>query len=138
MAEVKGKKYLTLLGVDVMDLNNNGKPELFITRRQKDGRLQSFALEWTNGGLTKIADNQNWYLRVVNIPGKGKILLGQKRGVIMQGNFSKLDEPDELFLPGIHELKWQGDNLVSARRLDLPGAMKVYGFAWGDIQGKGQ
>ena len=137
VAEVKSEKYLTLLGVDVMDLNKNGKPELFVTRRQKDGRLQSFVLEWANGGLTKIADNQNWYWRVVNIPGRGKVLLGQKRGVIIKGNFARLDEPDELFLPGIHELKWQGNSLVSAGRLELPGAMNVYGFAWGDIKGKG-
>lgn len=138
VAEVKGQKYLDLLGVDVLDLNNNGKPELFVTRKQKDGKLQSFVLEWNGGSLVKIADHLNWYFRVVNIPGKGKILLGQKRGVIMKGNFAKLDEPNELFLPGIHELKWQGDSLVSARRLDLPGSMKIYGFAWGDIQGKGQ
>ncbi len=138
VAEVKGKKYLDLLGVDVLDLNNNGTPELFITRKQKDGTLQSFVLEWKDGTLTRITDHQNWYFRVVNIPGQGKILLGQKRGVLMKGNFNRLNEPDEIFLPGIHELKWQGDSLVSARRLDLPGAMKVYGLAWGDIQGKGK
>ncbi len=138
VAEYKGKRYLTLLGVDVLDLNRNGKAEIYVTCRQQDGRLQSFVLEWSQGQLNRIADHQNWYFRTLNEPGRGKVLIGQKRGVIMDSNYANIDEAVDLFLPGVHELKWEGRDLVSTRRLALPGKLNVYGFAPGDISGKGQ
>lgn len=139
VAESKGSRHLTLMGVDVLDLNKNGRPEIFVTCRLADGELRSYVLEWINGTLVKIADNQNWYIRALRIPGQGKLLLGQKRGTIMRGgNFASLNEPTELFLAGIYTLRWQGDKLVPAQRQELPRDVKVYGFTWGDIRGKGQ
>ena len=139
VAESKGSRHLTLMGVDVLDLNKNGRPEIYVTCRLRDGELRSYVLEWHNGALVKIADNQNWYFRAVRIPGQGDLLLGQKRGTVTGGsNFASLHEPTELFLAGIYTLRWQGDKLVPDQRQQLPREMKVYGFSWGDIRGKGQ
>jgi len=139
VAESKGSRHLNLMGVDVLDLNKNGRPEIYVTCRLNDGELRSYVLEWTNGNLVKIADNLNWYFRAVRIPGKGDLLLGQKRGTITGGsNFASLNEPTELFLAGIYTLHWQGDKLVQDQRQELPRGMKVYGFSWGDIRGKDQ
>jgi len=139
VAESKGTRHIRLLGVDVLDLNENGYPEIFVTSRLRDGELQSYVLEWTNGTLVKIADRQNWYFRAINSPGGGNMLLGQKRGTVTGGgNFASLHEPTELFLAGIYSLQWKGDKLVPAKRQELPKNMKVYGFSWGNIRGKGQ
>lgn len=139
VAEKKGSRHIVLMGVDVLDLNKNGRPEIYVTGRLVDGELRSYVLEWSNGTLVKIADNQNWYFRGVRIPGQGNLLLGQKRGTITGGgNYVSLHEPTELFLAGIYTLRWQGDKLVSDQRQELPRNMKVYGFSWGDIRGKSQ
>ena len=139
VAEKKGPRHIVLMGVDVLDLNKNGRPEIYVTGRLVDGELRSYVLEWANGTLVKIADNQNWYFRAVRIPGQGDLLLGQKRSTVARGgNFASLNEPTELFLAGIYTLTWQGNKLVPGQRQELPKNMKVYGFSWGDIRGKGQ
>ena len=106
LAETKGKSYAQILGVDVADINGNGKAEIFVTSLEKKKHLNSYVLEWNGSGLTKIADKQKWYYRVLNVAGSGMRLMGQKRGLVGESSSYDVEKKSGLFLPGIYELRW--------------------------------
>lgn len=128
IGQFQGKEYNTLLGIDVADLNGNGRAEIFVTRLTKQGKLDSFVLEWKDGSLRTVADGLNWYFRVVQDSEKGAILVGQKRGIVGQGSAFQIEGADRLFMAGIFELNWVGRSLEAGRRIDLPRHDRVYGF----------
>lgn len=138
LAEIKGKSYAEILGVDAADINQNGKAEIFVTSLEKKKHLNSYVLEWNGSGLTRIADRQNWYYRVLNVPGSGSHLMGQKRGLVGESSSYDVEKKSELFLPGIYELKWSGGQYESAGRQIFPEWVNVFGFAYGDILNNGQ
>ena len=72
-----GGKYC--IGVDVADVNGNGFPEIFVTSMPHTRKiLNSFVFEYDGQGFKKIADDLSWYFRVVDMPERGKILIGQE------------------------------------------------------------
>ena len=77
--EIQGTSQDNFLGVDIADVDKNGKSEIFITNVfQNNNRLNSFVLEWKGSRFEKISDGNNWYYRVLHIPGHENLLLGQK------------------------------------------------------------
>ncbi len=128
VAEINGKGANAYIGVDIADVNNNGKSEIFITNFPSGNayRLMSFVLEWDGVKFKKIADNEKWYYRTLNTPARGRIIIGQKQGI------------EELFFPGIHELKWNDGSYESAGRLDLPKRTNIFGFTSGDVFNDGR
>jgi TolB-like protein len=122
IGEVRGKSYYNFIGVDVVDMNGNGKSEIFITNLRKGNTgLQSFVLEWDGARFTKIVDGEDWYYRVLHVPGRGKVLLGQKRGAY------------DVFKEGVFEMEWNHDRYVPKMRQALPKKMNIYGFTYGDV-----
>jgi hypothetical protein len=72
------------------------------------------------------AGNISWYLRPVNIPGKGWRLAGQKRGA------ARLD----LVSPGVYLLAVDGEYKPSqGERLPLPTGVNLFDFAYADLDG---
>jgi hypothetical protein len=128
VAEINGKGANAYLGVDIADVNNNGKSEIFITNFPSGNayRLMSFVLEWEGVKFKKITDNEKWYYRTLNTPARGRIIIGQKQGI------------EDLFFPGIHELKWNDGRYESAGRLDLPKRTNIFGFTSGDVFNDGR
>jgi len=127
VALIKHKGFNNFLGVDVADVNRNGKAEIFITNHPKNySRLKSFVLEWNGSDFKKISDNNNWYYRTVNIPGRGIVLIGQERGI------------DELFRGKVYEMIWNNGRYEPGDQMILPSGMNVYGFACGDALNTGQ
>jgi len=128
VAEINGKGANAYIGVDIADVNNNGKSEIFITNFPTGNtyRLMSFVLEWDGVKFKKIADNEKWYYRTLTTPARGRIIIGQKQGI------------EELFFPGIHELKWNDGRFESAGRLDLPKRTNIFGFTSGDVFNDGR
>lgn len=125
--EIRGKRYDTFIGVDVADINKNGKSEIFITNLIQNGaRLKSFVLEWRGSNFQKISGDPNWYYRVLNVPGRGHVLLGQKRGI------------KDIFMAGVYELKWSNGRYEPSERQNLPKPMNIYGFTYGDVLNNGQ
>ena len=125
--EVTGKTYEFYKGIDIADINGNKKAEIFVTAIRDSGRVISFVLEWDGKDFKKIADNEDWHYRVLDIPARGgKILFGQKGGnaTIFSGN--------------IYELKWVSGNYISTNKEILPKGLNVYGFNYGDILNSGQ
>ncbi|MBI9084558.1 MAG: VCBS repeat-containing protein [Desulfobacterales bacterium] len=136
LAEFKGNTYDTILGIDVADLNGNGRAEIFVTQLSRQGKLNSFVLEWSDGGLKTLADNQNWYFRVIDMPGRGRVLLGQKRGMVSSSGSFQIEGADQLFRAGVFEIAWLGRDLEAGNRLDLPRNGNIYGFTVAGVMGE--
>ncbi len=120
--KIAWKKYRTILGVDVADVKKNGIAEIFVTCVDaKHDQLHSFVLEWDGKQFINIADNQNWYFRVLPDSKRGNLLFGQHMGI------------EELFLHEIYELHWQGTKYTSNRKINIPQGNMIFGFSTGDV-----
>lgn len=122
--EIAGKKYYKYLSVDVADINKNGKAEIFVTCLDKSREsLESFVLEFNGSDFVTLADNENWYFRVIPRPVLGPMLVGQKMGV------------SDLFMPGVYELVWTGGKYKPRGKVatGLPENITVFGFTVGDL-----
>ncbi len=125
--EIAGKTYEFYKGIDVADINENKKAEIFVTAISDSGRVISFVLEWDGKDFKKITDNEDWHYRVLDIPARGgKVLFGQKGG-----NAS-------IFSGNVYELKWVSGNYISTNKEILPRGVNVYGFNYGDVLNSGQ
>ena len=122
-AEIEFSSYETPISLDAADTNMNGYDEIYVTC-YSDNWLNSFVVEWNGSKFVRIAESQRWYLRVVQLPGRGKVLLGQKKGI------------KDAFERGIDELKLKGNDLVSVGSMEVPDFMKVFEFNMGDIMNK--
>ena len=126
LGEIRGNSNDKFIAIDIADINENGKAEIFITNVNSDTMaLRSFVLEWDGKRLKRIAEHENWYFRVIDVPGRGKLLMGQKAG------------KKRAFIPGIDELKWDGAGYSSVNPMGLPRWINVFGFNYGDISGTG-
>jgi TolB-like protein len=124
--EIDGQAMDAFIGVDVADINGNGKSEIFITNLFKENRIHSFVLEWDGATFARIVENENWYYRVLNVPKRGDLLVGQKRGL------------DDIFTGGVYALQWENGRYIPMDRQKLPKSMNVYGFAYGDVKNEGR
>lgn len=66
------------IALDSFDLNKNGRPEIFISGL-RDNKPHSLVLEIENGQFIQLAQKVPMLFRVIEQPGQGQILLGQKR-----------------------------------------------------------
>ena len=122
--EIEGEKYYKYLAVDVADINKNGNAEIFVTCLDKSSKsLDSFVLEFNGSDFVTIADNENWYFRVIPRPVLGPMLVGQKMGI------------SDLFMPGVYELVWTGSGYKPQGKvgMGLPENITVFGFTMGDL-----
>jgi TolB-like protein len=131
-----GKRH-RVIGVDAGDINGNGTAEIFVTRTNAYGRLDSVVLEWNGTSVAPIASGQNWYFRVTGDPETGWILMGQRRGTPSANDTGGLYTYTH-FLPGVFELTWTGKDYQAGRRFPLPDDMTIYRFAMGDIFNDGK
>ncbi|MDH4028777.1 MAG: FG-GAP-like repeat-containing protein, partial [Nitrospirota bacterium] len=108
------------ISIDVLDLNNNGIAEIFVTSLIWSGNVRSYVLEYDHAGYTRIGDGMPYFLRV-----DGNSLLMQK---------SSLSRP---FSGPVHEGEWKDGGYGAGRPLDLPAGVNVFGFTYIDWQNKG-
>ncbi len=121
MARYDGRgKYV---GVDMADLNGNGRDEIFVTNfDDTESRVISFVMEWDGKSLQRIAGRLPWYFRVVDAAAGGKMLVGQKQST------------GDRFTPGIYRMKWQDGAYRPGDRLPVPRRLNVFGFAYGAVR----
>jgi TolB-like protein len=123
MAGNASNHYIT---VDVADVNENGIAEIFVNNMHSArDTLESFVLEWNGADFVPLVEKENWYYRVLDLPGRGPIVVGQKRGV------------RNAFLPGIHELAWLEGRYQSVSKLGVPRDLNVFWFTTGDVMNNG-
>ncbi|UCG12138.1 MAG: VCBS repeat-containing protein, partial [Deltaproteobacteria bacterium] len=64
--------------VCLLDANSDGKAEIHLSNLRGES-LSSYVLEWQGGKLVERASGLGWYFNRVNLPGRGTVLVGQKR-----------------------------------------------------------
>ncbi len=107
------------INLDAADINGDGRPELFVTAMLK-GTVISYVLECRDGVYKRIADVPG-FLRVVSIPGKGGILVGQAY------------HPVSFFAGQPKQYVWSEGNYVSGAEFPLPEGVGLYGFVYADF-----
>ncbi|MDH3328479.1 MAG: VCBS repeat-containing protein, partial [Desulfobulbaceae bacterium] len=110
--------------VNCADLNGNGRDEIYISAA--DPRIPgSRAVEWDGTKFVDLFNEARWYVKPVNIPDMGLVLVGQSTGLL----------PVE---PGLYHLTLNGKVLVRQERLPIPNNVNLFNFAYADLDGDGQ
>lgn len=104
-----------LLGLDAADLDHDGKPELWITAA-RDQELDSFALTWDGQKFHEVATHLSWWLRNLNLPNEGRVLLGQRIG--------SNDFEGEIF-----RVSFDDQQAKVGASVELPKGTRLYGLA---------
>jgi TolB-like protein len=121
---VKERFATNFIYVSVADLDGNGRAEIYVTNLGA-ADVSSFVLEWDGSNFRKIAEGQRWLFRVIDMPGKGKALIGQKR------------ETGGIYMGDVQFLKREGSQFVSTGAIPLPSHANVFNFAFVDSRGTG-
>ncbi len=122
--EIKGSWSPDYIYISIADLNDNGRAEMYVSNLSATG-VMSLIYEWDGKAFRQIMGRQSWLLRVVDLPGRGPTLVGQKRGT------------DRSYIGDVHVLLHKNNDLVSAGPLKLPRHGNVFNFVESDLIGKG-
>jgi hypothetical protein len=115
VAEFQQSRHNHLLNVDVADINDNGKAEIFITNYAKiSEQPNSFIIEHGEDGFSSLAENTKWYYRVISESVGKTTLLAQKQA------------DNTLFSDSIHVLAFVNDHYVSVEKVTPPKKFSVY------------
>ena len=110
--------------VSVADLDGNGRAEIYVSAAD-DYKPYSWAYEWNGSSLDTILNDIPWYIRVLNIPGEGPTLLGQRGG------------QSSLLLAGIFKLMKTGATVQPEQRIVMPDYVNLFEFALADVDKDG-
>ncbi len=120
---IEGDKLSQNLAVDVGDVRKNGKAEVFVTA-MADQQFVSFVVAYQEGGFKVIAKDLKWFLRVIDLGERGKVLLGQGKG------------REEGLLWPIYEMAWDGKTYKDSGTAKLPRGLSVNGLCPFVYEGK--
>lgn len=132
---IRGTALEEHLSIDILDLNRNGRAEIFVTslrggttilkKEEKikagDATMSSYVLEYAPEGYRKLWDRAPYFFRVM-----GESLLMQE--------FSKYD----VFYGPVYKGIWENGTYKPGKPIDLPAKVDIYGFTYVDWQGKGK
>jgi TolB-like protein len=122
VADIELVPRLVCVGLDVADINGNGRAEIFILSRSENYHPQTYVLEWDGAAFQTVYEAPNWYYRVGwNPQTKKRSLYGQKgsaRAVIAGP---------------VYTLAWINGAYEPQDKILLPDGASVFGFAYGDI-----
>lgn len=113
--EYKSEYYNRNISLNTIDINKDGKSELFITSIGKNNYLKSYVLEWDGREFKALVKDADWYFNVVNIDNKAR-LVGQKRG------------HDEVFAGAIYSLDLKDSTVIKQEQIDS-GNCEIFGFS---------
>ncbi|MDP2106422.1 MAG: FG-GAP-like repeat-containing protein, partial [Desulfobulbaceae bacterium] len=109
--------------VSLSDLNNNGRQEIYVSAADaKEPR--SLVIEWDGKEFAHLADNVSWYLRVIEIPGEGKVLAGQKSGI------------KSIITKGVYRVDLSNGQVLKGDQLET-GGFNLFDFSYADLDGNG-
>lgn len=114
---------LELKSVDVAQIRKQGPPRIYVTAQNR-GTMASFVLELRGRVLEPVIQDVRYYLRVINYPTRGPILLGQRKGM------------NRVYEGPIFIVNDKGTELEEGGRFGVPLKIPIFGFAIGDLQGK--
>jgi len=108
--------------ISLGDIDGNGRSEIYISGAD-DFSPHSWAYEWNGSGLDLVLENVPWYIRVLDIPGEGPMLVGQRGG------------QSSLLLAGIYRLMRSGTAVQPEERIVMPDYVNLFEFALADVNG---
>ncbi|MCB2186663.1 MAG: VCBS repeat-containing protein [Deltaproteobacteria bacterium] len=115
-----GGEYMAL---DTADVDQNGRPEVFISCRHGES-VESFVLEWQGPGIVVKAKDIPYYFRAQKNPkGEGRIVLGQRTA------------PDDPFFGPIYRMSWQDGTYKPAEDVNMPDTATIWNFCLADLAG---
>ena len=126
ISESKKDRNRYFIGVDIADINGNGRPEIFVSALdiRKSG-VQSQVLESDGVTYDIVVKNSPWYYRVSTSPGKDPVLLGQE---------SRQKGP---YKSAVYELEWNGTDYESKSQLVPARKANALGSTVGDLRNDG-
>jgi TolB-like protein len=116
------------VGVDVADINGNGRAEIFVTALTRTKNVvRSYVMEFDGKAFVDIAQDLPWFFRVTDPPARGRILLGQE---------ARLYAP---YRGRLYEMQWDGGAYVPGNPITTPREqLNVLGVALGDVLNAGE
>jgi len=111
--------------ISLGDIDGNGRAEIYVSAAD-DYNPHSWAYEWGDNRLDLILNDIPWYIRTLDIPGEGRVLIGQRGG------------QDSLLLAGIFKLMKSGDKVMPEERIVMPDYINLFEFTLADIDGDGR
>ncbi len=113
--------------VTTADLDKDGKAEIYVSANERF-RVASMILQWSPANTISVRqDNIAWFLRPMEVPGEGLVLVGQMSGTESRDGFVR---------PGLFRLERQeGGKLKRGARLPIPGKFNLFDFIWADLEG---
>ena len=128
LTTIRGYNDALILGLGVADINGNGREEIFLTTlRSVSAEVRVF--EFDSGKFKEIWGGNGVAMRIIRGPEGKNTLVGQTTTASIS-----LD-----FLSGkISEYAWDGKNYSRQNTLDIPGRVKVFGFAMADLDQDGK
>ncbi len=117
--EAASDEEMQQINLDAADINGNGRPELFVTAVRKD-KVFSYVLEYHDGIYQRIAEMPG-FLRIMQYPGKGAILIGQDYN------------PRTFYAGQPKRYVWSNGRYMVEAELPLPKGVKLYGFAFAAV-----
>jgi hypothetical protein len=119
---LKGDPVEEHLSIDVLDVNNNGREEIFVTSLRNRDTMSSFVFEYVpTEGYRKILDKSPYFFRVIG------------RSLLMQ-SFS----PFRFFTGPVYKGIWKDGTYKKDRPIGLPEGIDIYGFTYVDWQSNGK
>jgi hypothetical protein len=112
------------LTLDVADVNRNGAAEIIVTSVVGDD-LRSFILEYEEGRYKKVAEDENWYFRVLDHPKEGPILMGQRMS------------SEGLVSGPIYRFTWKKKSFKRGPKMDFPSGTGIFGLTVADLRSQG-
>ncbi|GKT08677.1 hypothetical protein DSTSK_19820 [Desulforhabdus sp. TSK] len=142
IAKFTGEKVDRFLSVSLVDTDRDGRAEIYVTNLRRLNKvnpagseniygagytdeLASMGFQFVGGKLQQIFKNAPYFLNGVDLPKRGKVLLGQAKGSIKDGAFKG----------DIYEMQLRGGSLSPSVPANLPSRCNVYNFARADING---
>ena len=121
---------LKINAINVADVEKSGRCQIYISATDETD-VSSLVLTWNKEhGLQTVHKNVRWYLRPMDIPGEGMVLVGQQKG------------PDDNIpaYPGLYELTFSKGSDVpkQGKQLSVPKSFNLFDFAFADLNGDGK
>jgi TolB-like protein len=122
--EIKGTWSPNFIYVSVAGLTGNGLPEIYVSNLTATN-ASTFVLKWDGSNFKEAAKRESWLIRVVDLPGRGNTLLGQRRST------------EGKYIGDVYVLTRKGDGFVETEAIKLPRDGNVFNFVKSDLEGKG-
>jgi hypothetical protein len=117
LAEISIPVRLQVLSIDALDLDGNGRHELYLSALSGN-QVSSFVVELKGENYEIVIENIRWFLRAMDLPGQqGRVLIGQMEG-----------SPRVPYLGSPFHVSRDGSRLKKGDATGLPKPLNLFSF----------